>query len=240
MQEVETMTAEQLEPERLTGTNRRYCQSCQKVLDIEKRKGWPAEPGLSLADKDFIREHWAQHSAREIATMLGRTVYERIGEWGSAYCPPKEHNAGRFRKGDIPATAKPDVSETLRTDKRGVQYWHVRGGQYGWMPKHVALWEAIHGPVPKGKVVAFKDKNTLNCVLENLEILDRSQHLGRNSGRDELTDKYVSSQLARTSGQRGQHIDREMQQEVLQVPELLEVKRNQLRLNRALKATTQS
>lgn len=240
VQEVETMTAEQLEPAPLVGTDRRYCRACQKLLDMEARKGWPAEPALSLADKDFIREHWAQHSAKEIATMLGRTIHQKVGQWGSTYCLRKNRNTGQFRKGGIPATAKPGVQETVRFDKRQVPYWHVRGGKYGWEYKHVALWVAAHGPVPKGQIVVFKDGNTLNCVLENLELITRGEHLARNSGRKELTDDFVSRQIARKTGKAGLHIDRELQQQVLQVPELLEVKRNQLRLNRALKAISQS
>lgn len=36
---------------------------------------------------------------------------------------------------------------------------------------HHVVWEAAHGPIPRGHKVAFKDGNHLNCTLENLELL---------------------------------------------------------------------
>jgi hypothetical protein len=240
VQEVAELPAEQLEPEVVAVSGRHYCQACQKLLAMEARKGWPAEPALSLAEKDFIREHWAKHTAKELAQMLGRTIHEKISQWASTYCLHKTRNTGQFRKGAIPQTAKPGVNETVRFDKRQVPYWYVRGGKYGWEYKHVALWVAANGTVPEGQIIVFKDGNTLNCVLENLELITRGENLARNSGRKELTDEYVSRQIARKTGKAGLHLDRELQQQVLQAPELLEVKRNQLRLNRTLKAIAQS
>lgn len=37
------------------------------------------------------------------------------------------------------------------------------------------LWEQEYGPVPKGYVVTYKDRNPENCVLENLELVTRGE-----------------------------------------------------------------
>ena len=43
------------------------------------------------------------------------------------------------------------------------------------------MWEAINGPVPKGMFVVFKDRNKANITLDNLELIDRHEHMRRNT-----------------------------------------------------------
>jgi hypothetical protein len=50
-----------------------------------------------------------------------------------------------------------------------------------WKMLHVYMWEAVNGPVPDGHIVVFKDKNPLNCLIENLEMVTREEHMIRNS-----------------------------------------------------------
>ena len=50
-----------------------------------------------------------------------------------------------------------------------------------WIPKHVLLWQQAHGPVPKGYNIVFRDGNTLNCTLENLECISNAELMQRNS-----------------------------------------------------------
>ena len=42
------------------------------------------------------------------------------------------------------------------------------------------MWEAANGPVPEGLFVVFKDRNKTNLTLENLELIDRHEHMRRN------------------------------------------------------------
>lgn len=37
------------------------------------------------------------------------------------------------------------------------------------------IWEAAHGPIPKGSMIIFTDGNPVNCALENLECKARSE-----------------------------------------------------------------
>lgn len=46
--------------------------------------------------------------------------------------------------------------------------------------KHRWLWEMKHGPVPKGHVLIFKDGDRLNCEIENLLLIKRTELLTLN------------------------------------------------------------
>ena len=38
-----------------------------------------------------------------------------------------------------------------------------------------------NGKIPKGMIVVFKDGNTMNCVIENLELISFSENMRINS-----------------------------------------------------------
>jgi len=46
-----------------------------------------------------------------------------------------------------------------------------------WRERAIVVWEAAHGPVPRGWVVHHKDRNPLNDAIENLEAMSRSNHI---------------------------------------------------------------
>jgi len=51
-----------------------------------------------------------------------------------------------------------------------------------WRFVHVLTWEAVHGPVPKGHVVSFKNRDPADCRrVENLELLHRRELMLRNT-----------------------------------------------------------
>jgi hypothetical protein len=83
--------------------------------------------------------------------------------------------ATQFKKGRTPHNTKP------------VGYRSVRDGylfertENGFEMVHVLLWERVNGKVPKGKILKFKDGNRQNICIENLEIIDRTELMKRNS-----------------------------------------------------------
>lgn len=87
----------------------------------------------------------------------------------------------RFKKGQLPKNTKADGVITLRTDNRGIQYKWIRVSLAKWMPLHRHIWEAANGPIPKGKKLVFKDGDTMNCDLSNLELLSAGDLMKRNS-----------------------------------------------------------
>lgn len=43
------------------------------------------------------------------------------------------------------------------------------------------IWEKANGSVPDNMIVVFKNKDTMNCDLSNLEIIDRKENMMRNT-----------------------------------------------------------
>ncbi|HDR9756476.1 TPA: HNH endonuclease signature motif containing protein [Burkholderia cepacia] len=51
-------------------------------------------------------------------------------------------------------------------------------------PVHKLLWESVHGAVPAGQIVSFRDGNRENIALDNLHLLTRAQIMHRNNLRN--------------------------------------------------------
>ena len=86
-----------------------------------------------------------------------------------------------FKTGHLPANTLHDGAETIRNDKNGHQYYWVRITLGKWMPKHIKLWQDANGPISKGYNVVFRDGNTLNCALDNLECISNAELMRRNT-----------------------------------------------------------
>lgn len=85
-----------------------------------------------------------------------------------------------FQKGHLPHNTKSDGEISIRNDK-GRKYKYIRLSKREWLPLHVYLWEKENGKVPKGMIVVFKDRNSMNCELSNLEMITREENINRNS-----------------------------------------------------------
>lgn len=81
----------------------------------------------------------------------------------------------QFKKGRTPHNTKPIGYRSVRDG------YLVEKTAKGFQFVHVLLWEAEKGPVPKGLFVVFKDRNKANITLENLELIDRHEHMRRNT-----------------------------------------------------------
>lgn len=95
-----------------------------------------------------------------------------------------------FNKGNVPHNAKKNGDEVLRLDSKGQKYIMVKVPEKSRLDyKHRILWEQHNGPIPKGCNVQFKDGNTLNCVIENLYLIDRKSQLIENIYKPEALAK---------------------------------------------------
>lgn len=135
-----------------------------------------------------------------------------------------------FRKGHSPHTTLHDGAITVRRDCSGIYYKHIRLAKNKWVMLHRYLWKQAHGPIPKGMVIRFKDGNSLNCELDNLEMVTRAEHLARNHEKDghpaqSLCDGYVKAVLVTWRGMDEKDI----------TPEMIDMYREQLRLKREIK-----
>lgn len=82
------------------------------------------------------------------------------------------HNEGK--NGDI----RVRHNHKNRGDKP-YKWIRIRKGK--WEMLHVNLWKENHGRIPNGMIVVFKDGDTMNCKLENLELITREENMKRNT-----------------------------------------------------------
>lgn len=104
------------------------------------------------------------------------------------YCSPEaieRMKATQFKKGNQPHnTASADGEIRIRFDhpKRGGKaYKYIRISLGKWVLYHRHLWEQANGPIPKDHVLRFKDGDSMNCELDNLELLHYAKNMEMNS-----------------------------------------------------------
>ena len=139
------------------------------------------------------------------AAKLGvRKAPEYLAECNTRFKPGhKPHNAGRqgwqaggrsvqtqFRKGQMAGQAarnyRPIGSLRINADgylERKVTDAHPVPARR-WVGVHRLVWEAAHGPVPRGHVVRFRAGMFTNVLeeitLDRLELISRAEHARRN------------------------------------------------------------
>lgn len=120
---------------------------------------------------------------------------------------------------------------TLRREGNGRLVKVIRLAPGKWEYYHRYLWMKKHGSIPRGKIIAFKNFDSLDCRLSNLIMINRKQ----NGARWSLSNGGVAKCLARQRGGRGK-LDQRLFNEFMKHPKLLEVKRRQLELQRSINA----
>ena len=83
----------------------------------------------------------------------------------------------------------------------GHKYLYVRIAEGQWIQKHILIWTQANGPVPNGYNIVFRDGDTQNCVLENLECISDAELMSRNTMNNLPEDVqeliYLKSRLTR-------------------------------------------
>ncbi|MBC8053772.1 MAG: HNH endonuclease [Sphingobacteriaceae bacterium] len=89
-------------------------------------------------------------------------------------------------------------------------------------------WEQHHGPIPTGMNVIFADNNPENHVIENLQLATDADLSKRNSriSSQGLSDNYIAGILT--------HGNPDQRKTLKEYPELLNIKRQQLLLQRTI------
>lgn len=204
----------------------------------------PPRPGFDWSDeqKQLLRDNYQCLSTAELATLVGRsfaatkTMAQKVlrlrksPEALSALLQRTSRHT--FQKGDMPTNTifgDQQVIRIRRNKKRPPYKW-IRTGFKQWQMYHIYQWELHNGPVPKGKIIVFRDGDRMNCEPDNLEAITRQQLAERNNGAVSLKDGYVAHLLAPRNPA--------LKAELLNHPDLLELKRTQIQLNRTIKAAT--
>lgn len=125
----------------------------------------------------FIRNH---------RIKSGRTGCFEPGNapWNTGTKGATGRNKTSFGNGNVPPNVKPIGSERIGKDgyvEIKVAEINPYTGYWGrWRQKHVYLWEKMHGPVPDGMVVFFRDGDNNNFDLGNLGSISRTELLVMN------------------------------------------------------------
>ncbi|MRS02020.1 HNH endonuclease [bacterium] len=150
--------------------------------------------------------------------------------------------ATQFKKGQKPANTRYEGHISYRLDK-DINRWycHIRvNGKYLHLQR--VVWERANGPIPSGMLIRFINGNSLDCRLCNLEMISRREHAIRNTNREKHTasmkeywkngpsDKHISGFITR---------DKTLREELEKMPEIIEIKRLQLQLRKAINNETQ-
>ena len=90
-----------------------------------------------------------------------------------------------FKPGHLPHNTKKNGvislrKQTMRNGQITFYQW-VRISKAKWKMLHVLNWEKKYGKVPAGYIVVFKDKNTMNANLKNLELIALAENMRRNT-----------------------------------------------------------
>lgn len=145
-----------------------------------------------------------------------------------------------FKPGHQSANTKYDGCIRLRYHKRSKHPMKfIRLAKMVWVPLHRHLWEKKHGPIPSGSLIIFKDGNSMNCKLSNFQLISRAENAMRNRDQEKArakmrenwqqlrhlkSDNYVAHLLAGR--------DERLKKIVAERPDLLELKRLQIKLRR--------
>src|SRR5574341_704739 len=137
---------------------------------------------------------------------LGKANAQRLV--GNRYAAGQHANRGAFRKGQFPwnkglkgihispatefkkgqpnGKLVPLGTVTIRKDKTGHlrRFIKLREGYNGWTEFARIVWLEHFGPIPRGKIIHHKDRDTLNDDPPNLALLSRAEHL--NEHRSEI------------------------------------------------------
>lgn len=193
------------------------------------------------AEIKFLQDNYHNLSNTEIASAIGRThnsVHHKVAVLKLKRTAQDLVNLKKrlcsetfYSKGHLPKNTKYDGYISIRKDSNGIKYKHIRTalGKFDLLHRH--NWIQKNGRIPNGKILRCKDGDQLNCDPENWYITDRAEHLGKNSGRTELTDNYIIAKIS--------HRKPELEEQIRNMPGLLELKRNQLKLRRTINELTQ-
>jgi hypothetical protein len=148
--------------------------------------------------------------------------------WNTGKKGIRNSPATEFKKGHLPINTKYDGCITVRRDSRGIKYKWIRISKANWKEYHRYIWEQENGPIPENHIIRFKNGNQLDVRIDNLECIQRKQNLLKNINRN--TDKFIASTLVKK--------DPELRKMVEKCPGLLELKRQELKLRRAIRDTS--
>ena len=158
----------------------------------------------SNEEKEYLKEITSGHHYREIMQLMNERfeyqfTYNQIkgainrrklhtgfnGQFKKGNIPFNKGTKGltkgsrtSYKKGNVPANYRSVGSERVNVDG----YVEIKVADPNkWKCKHAHIWEKENGPIPKGSVVIFGDRNKRNFNLDNLILVTNRQLLIMNA-----------------------------------------------------------
>ena len=86
---------------------------------------------------------------------------------------PMQANESSFKHGNVPANKRPIGAERINY----LGYIEIKTEEPStWELKQRLVWERHNGPIPDNINIVFKDGDPLNCDIENLEALTKTEN----------------------------------------------------------------
>ncbi len=143
--------------------------------------------GLKRSEAYLASEH-ACRLRRENNPGTGTRFQKGQTSWnkGISYTAGGRSAETRFKPGALSGKAAQLLQPigTERVTKDGIRQRKIRDDgppQRRWKSVHMILWEKSNGAVPPGHIVVFRDKNTANIEIDNLELITRAENMRRNT-----------------------------------------------------------
>lgn len=148
----------------------------------------------------------------EPISVYKRQQRDNLGRFKPGHKPANKGTKGlmkpnktSFRNGHIPHNTKYDGAISYRTHKRSNKtYAYIRVEKGKWELLHRYIYKKEYGEIPPGYVIRFKDGNTLNCKIENLECISRKENRNRNINyekvRETLKETWRKERLRKQYG----------------------------------------
>lgn len=139
--------------------------------------------------------------------IVAAGAHSRFQPGNTSWNTGKSYTAGgrsaetRFKKGNVNHNTMPVGSMTIRKAERNlwIKVAHTGSGKRDWVAVHHIVWERVHGPAPRGHVIAFKPGMATaefdEITLDRLELIPRAELMRRNSAQRHGSEIYKIVQL---------------------------------------------
>ena len=173
--------------------------------------------GAALASKNlgkrFQKGHQSCNKGRKMPEWMSEDAISRVKKT-------------QFTKGQKPHNTRPIGFERVSKDGYlGVKVQCSANSRANYVAKHRLEYIKHFGPIPKGMIVEFADGDKRNFSPDNLVLKSRVQNV-RDNG---LKDSAIVKRFLKIKD------PEEVQRMIAEHPELIELKRNAIKLNGAIK-----
>lgn len=151
-------------------------------IDYLKSIAHLPRPEMARLFNDKYNEHRTKESMQRFCSKHKLTGVENTGRlkkghntWNKGKKGYMGANRTSFKKGGVPHNTRALWSE--RTCSKDGFVWIKVSEPNGFVLKHHWVWDKAGREVPKGMVLCFKDGDKLNCDLDNLILMTRSELL---------------------------------------------------------------